>query len=206
MSVHERLPNLWTAFSTDPQVSTHVLTVEAVRNLKDFTAITNSIQEQMTKISSLMDTATRDLQAMQSGKSKNPKKAVRSAARSLEKMLSGVEAFNYELSAAVLDMDESFSVAMSSFQRAAQIVLATDEMDKDGIEAARSGMTELSDSLGSMKEIVHDTGNTWVQSFDTGDRFIGAARTFKAITIDYEEFLQRAMETIIEVQKATQSE
>lgn len=192
---YETLKHLKKAFSEDPQVSSHILSVEATKNLAIFTRSIGETNSRVSKITKSLLAAAKDLGEVSSGKRTNATKAVKSLSRCMD----SIEDFIYWFSREVEVMDRSFTVAMNSFQRAAQIITTSKEMDDEAVKSAIRQSFDLKARLDELKISVVNSAEGFLSALTHGDRLIGAGRAYHAIVLDFSDFLDRAMDTIDQI-------
>lgn len=190
-SQYAHLPNLDRAFSSDPLVSSSVLTVQATDEFFRFTDYLKGYNGQLREITNILGVATKKLEKLKKGTVSIPSSAINALLRAVEK----IERFNAHMIKTTPDAEASFSLGMSYFQRAAKIVKSSELLDESEIDSSFRSLVDLRKSLSELEGIMRETSRFWGSVFKEGDRIIGAARTFEAITLDFADFLRRAIAT-----------
>jgi hypothetical protein len=188
---HERLRNLKYSFSQDPYVSSHILSVEAARNLRRFQEYMEKLTKNISDVSSSLEKLARMLTSANSGKKINENRLINQIERALEK----IEEFIYNFSESILEMDEAFATSISALQRAAQVIDSSESLGKDGIRGVIEASGTFIQHLAQLKEAALTSSQVFLDAFKDGDRFIGAGRTFRATTLDFAEFLDKAVKS-----------
>lgn len=189
---YENLRHLKGAFDADPFVSSHVLTVEAVKDFEEFTKFLTDVGKRVSELTRSFEKATKEIERYNSGKSQNHNRVL----KIIDKALSTMEDFIHFFSHSIPPMDSLFTSAMSSFQRVSLIIHSTSDMEKDGISASIHAAKRTIEDFNSLKVASLDASAQILDAFSEGDRLIGSARTFRAITLDFADLLDRAIESI----------
>lgn len=140
----------------------------------------------------------RDIQLVMSGKRKAPEGGF----KSLKKAIEALDDYVYWLAHELPKIEDDFTVSINAFQRAVLIMQTLPEADREELAGAMAALSEGSHSLEALRSTMIESAQAAGNLEHLGGRFKGSARLYKALQADFVDFLERAVSTIGEVQKA----
>lgn len=191
---YETLKNLHAWFSEDPVVAIHYLIIDAIHRIDSYRARLVDSNGQVGKITRYFRASVRNIQLVGSGKRRDPKDGFRNL-----KAIDALDDYIYWLAHELSNIEDDFTVSVNAFQRAVLIMQTLPAADREEVAGA---LLALSDASRSLEELRSTCAQAAGNLEHLGGRFKGSARVYKALQADFADFLERAVSTIREVQKA----
>lgn len=197
---YDTLKHLNDRFSNDPAVSSSFLSIEAAKHLESFTARLKNITIRIMGVTKSIDRVSKDLNAITSGKNLRHGKLLKGIDRLTGEMESFVYWWSFELS----KLDEDFMNGMSTFQRSCLILKTVDHYNSADVDQALECTKPLEFQLSELRKAVEFSSKAMESAMGIGPRWDGVIKIYSAIGADLNEFLDRAVSTIIETRKSIQ--
>lgn len=197
---YDRLKNLNKLFEADKEAAVQLLTQEAAASMALVTADLNISAAHIEKFNKSMREATRELEAV----NRNPKKK-NYFLKKIESVFQSMEAFNHWLYNQIEFTEINFSVSLSAFQRAALILKEVSVSYDSDVQGPRMALARLRESFDLAMVAGRSTALNMPDIPALGQRWSANRKIYGAILTDFSDFLQRAIDTIDEVERQISS-
>ena len=174
--------------------------MEATKRLKLFADRLIAANKKLTNMNSSVVNATKKLHAL----NVENRSSLRGAVKALEHMSEHMDELVYWLSMEIDKMEKDFMAAMSSFQRAALISLATDAGEGVDASVALGAAKSLRSQLEILGEAARRSSGAFAETAFEQDflvRLKGGALAYQALAADFADFIDRAVTTIDQIEQ-----
>lgn len=186
--------NLKNEIDQDSELGSYFLIISAARELDIHTAGLHEMTSKTTEFGVRMAKATLESKKLQRGSRKSPTQYL----KAIEALHSNMEEQVFFFLEKIPKVEDNFMSAMENFQRGAQIRLASENKDKDGLEVALQGMNSMKSAMVGLVGSIFEMIEGFPEIDELGERWEQNRKLLISIMRDFSDVLERSVKTVEE--------